>query len=207
MTFEQAAAIPQAGVIALQGIRDKGKIRPGQKILINGAGGGAGSLAVQLAKNSGAEVTGVDNTGKLDFMRSLGADHVIDYTREDFTRNREQYNFILDLIAYRSAFAYARALKPNGTYYAVGGSVATFLQFLLFGPWIRRNSGKKVRLLMVQRNRKDLEAITELCESGKVRLNIDRQYPLSEVPEALRYFGEERTKGKIVITVASDNKT
>ena len=207
MTFEQAAAIPQAGVIALQGIRDKGKIQPGQKVLINGAGGGAGSLAVQLAKNSGAEVTGVDNTGKLDFMRSLGADHVIDYTRENFTKNRKQYDFILDLIAYRSAFAYARALKPNGSYYAVGGSVATFLQFLLFGPWIRRSSGKKVRLLMVQRNRKDLETITELCESGKVILNIDRQYPLSEVPEALRYFGEERTKGKIVITVASANKT
>ena len=207
MTFEQAAAIPQAGVIALQGIRDKGKIRLGQKVLINGAGGGAGSLALQLAKNSGAEVTGVDNTGKLDFMRALGADYVIDYTREDFTKNRKQYDFILDLIAYRSAFAYARALKPNGSYYAVGGSVTTLLQFLLFGPWLRRSTGKKVRLLMVQRNRKDLEAITQLCESGKVRLNIDRQYPLSEVPEALRYFGEERTKGKIVITVASDNKT
>jgi NADPH:quinone reductase-like Zn-dependent oxidoreductase len=207
MTFEQAAAIPQAGVIALQGIRDKGNVQPGQKVLINGAGGGAGSLAVQLAKNSGAEVTGVDNTGKLDFMRSLGTDHVIDYTRENFTKNRKQYDFILDLIAYRSALAYARALKPNGSYYAVGGSVATFLQFLLFGPWIRRSSGKKVRLLMVQRNRKDLEAITELCASGKIKLNIDRRYPLSEVPEALRYFGEERTKGKIVITVASDNKT
>jgi NADPH:quinone reductase-like Zn-dependent oxidoreductase len=206
MTFELAAAIPQAGVIALQGIRDKAQLQPGQKVLINGAGGGAGSIAVQLAKNSGAEVTGVDNTGKLDFMRSLGVDHVIDYTREDFTRNRKQYDFILDLIAYRSSFAYARALKPNGSYYAVGGSVATFLQFLLLGPWIRRTSGKKIRLLAVQRNRKDLEAITELCESGKVRLNIDKQYLLREVPEALRYFGEERTKGKIVITVASDNK-
>jgi len=206
MTFEQAAAIPQAGVIALQGIRDKAQLQPGQKVLINGAGGGAGSIAVQLAKNSGAEVTGVDNTGKLDFMRSLGVDHVIDYTREDFTRNRKQYDFILDLIAYRSSFAYARALKPNGSYYAVGGSVATFLQFLLLGPWIRRTSGKKIRLLAVQRNRKDLEAITELCESGKVRLNIDKQYLLREVPEALRYFGEERTKGKIVITVASENK-
>jgi len=206
ITFEQAAAIPQAGVIALQGIRDKAQVQSGQKVLINGAGGGAGSLAVQLAKNSGAEVTGVDNTKKLDFMRSLGADHVIDYTREDFTKNRKQYDFILDLIAYRSAFAYARALKTNGSYYAVGGSVATFLQFLFFGPWIKRNSGKTVRLLMVQRNRKDLETITELFESGKVRLNIDRQYPLSEVPEALRYFGEERTKGKIVINVASNKQ-
>ena len=199
MTFEQAAAIPQAGVIALQGIRDKAQIQPGHKVLINGAGGGAGSFAVQLAKLYGAEVTGVDNTGKLDFVRSLGADHVIDYTRENFTKNRKGYDFILDLIAYRSAFAYARALKPNGSYYAVGGSIATFLQFLLFGPWIRRASGKRVGLLVVQRNRKDLETITELCVSGKIRTMIDKRYTLREVPEALRYFGEERTKGKVVI--------
>ena len=201
MTFEQAAAIPQAGVIALQGIRDKAQVQPGHKVLINGAGGGAGSFAVQLAKLYGAEVTGVDNTGKLDFVRSLGADHVIDYTRENFTQNRKQYDFILDLIAYRSAFAYARALKPQGSYYAVGGSLVTFLQFLLFGPWIRRASGKKVRLLVVQRNRKDLETITELCVSCKIRTMIDKRYTLREVPEALRYFGEERTKGKIVITM------
>ncbi len=201
MTFEEAAAIPQAGVIALQGIRDKGQIQPGQKVLINGAGGGAGMFAIQLAKLYGAEVTGVDNTGKLDFMRSLGADHVIDYTREDFTKNGKQYDFILDLIAYRSAFAYARALKPNGSYYAVGGSVATFLQFLLIGPWIRRASGKHVRVLAVQRNRKDLEYITELCKTRKIIPVIDKRYSLSEVPEALRYLGEGRAKGKVVITV------
>ncbi len=201
MTFEEAAAIPQAGVIALQGIRDKGQIQPGQKVLINGAGGGAGMFAIQLAKLYGAEVTGVDNTGKLDFMRSLGADHVIDYTREDFTKNGKQYDFILDLIAYRSAFAYARALKPNGSYYAVGGSVATFLQFLLIGPWIRRASGKHVRVLAVQRNRKDLEHITDLCKTGKIIPFIDKRYSLSEVPEALRYLGEGRAKGKVVITV------
>jgi len=201
MTFEEAAAIPQAGVIALQGIRDKGQIQPGQKVLINGAGGGAGMFAIQLAKLYGAEVTGVDNTGKLDFMRSVGADHVIDYTREDFTKNGKQYDFILDLIAYRSAFAYARALKPNGSYYAVGGSVATFLQFLLIGPWIRRASGKHVRVLAVQRNRKDLEHITDLCKTGKIIPFIDKRYSLSEVPEALRYLGEGRAKGKVVITV------
>jgi NADPH:quinone reductase-like Zn-dependent oxidoreductase len=201
LTFEQAAAIPQAGVIALQGIRDKAQLQPGQKVLINGAGGGAGSFAVQLAKLSGAEVTGVDNTGKLDFMHSLGADHVIDYTREDFTKNRKQYDLILDLIAYRSAFAYARALKTNGSYYAVGGSVATFLQFLLFGPWIRRISGKNVRLLVVQRNRKDLEYITELCVAGKVKLVIDKRYQLSQVPEALRDLGEGHARGKVVITL------
>ncbi len=201
MTFETAAAIPQAGVIALQGIRDKAQLQPGQKVLINGAGGGSGMFAIQLAKLYGAEVTGVDNTEKLDFMRSLGADHAIDYTREDFTRNGKQYDFILDLIAFRSAFAYARALKPNGSYYAVGGSVATFLQFLLFGPWIRRTSARNVRLLMVQRNRKDLEAITELCVSGKVVPVIDKVYSLSEVPDALRYLGEGHAKGKVVITV------
>ena len=201
MTFEEAAAIPQAGVIALQGIRDKGQIQPGQKVLINGAGGGAGSFAVQLAKLYGAEVTGVDNAEKLDFIRSLDADHVIDYTREDFTKNGKQYDFILDLIAYRSAFAYARALKPNGSYYAVGGSVATFLQFFLFGPWIKRNSGKRVRLLAVQRNRKDLEDITELCVARKVIPYIDKGYPLREVPEALQYLGAGHAKGKVVITV------
>jgi len=207
MTFEVASAIPQAGVIALQGIRDKGQVQPGQKVLINGAGGGAGMFAVQLAKLLGAEVTGVDNKEKLDFMRSLGADHVIDHTREDFTQSGRQYDLILDLVAYRSVFAYQRALKPNGTYYAVGGSVATILQIVLLGPWIRRATGKNIRLLAVQRNRKDLVAITELCETGKVVPAIDRQYPLSEVPEALRYLGEGHAKGKVVITVASYSKT
>src|ERR687893_1331054 len=125
MTFEQAAAIPQAAVIALQGIRDNGQVQPGQKVLINGAGGGAGTFAVQLAKLYGAEVTGVDNTGKLEFMRTLGADHVIDYTREDFTRTGKQYDLILDVVAHRSVLAYKRALKSTGTYFFVGGSVAT----------------------------------------------------------------------------------
>jgi len=202
MTFEEAAAIPQARVIALQGIRDKGQVQPGQSVLINGAGGGAGSFAVQLAKYYGAEVTGVDNTGKLDFMRSLGADHVIDYSREDFTKNGKQYDLILDLVAHRSVFAYPRALKPNGSYFAVGGSVAKFFPILLLGPWIRRTTSRKIRILAVQRNRKDLVSITELCEAGKVVPLIDRRYPLSEVPEALRYLGEGHAKGKIVITVA-----
>ena len=207
MTFEVAAAIPQAGVIALQGIRDKGRVQPGQKVLINGAGGGAGTFAIQFAKSYGAEVTGVDNTGKLDFMRSLGADHVIDYTREDFTRNGKQYDLILDLIAHRSAFAYARALKPNGSYYAVGGSVATFIQILLAGPWIRRTMGRNVHVLVVQRNREDLVFMAELCEAGKIVPVIDKQYPLSEVPEALRYLGEGRARGKLVITLESNAKT
>ncbi len=207
LTFEQAAAIPQAGVIALQGLRDKGQIQPGQSILINGAGGGAGSFAIQLAKFYGADVTGVDNPGKLDFMRSLGANHVIDYTQEDFTNNGTQYDLILDLIAHRSAFAYARALRPNGRYFAVGGSVVTLFQIVLLGPWIRRTTGRNIHILAVQRNRKDLEWITALCEAGTIVPPIDQRYPLSEVPEALRYLGEGRAKGKIVITLEHASKT
>jgi NADPH:quinone reductase-like Zn-dependent oxidoreductase len=201
MTFEEAAAIPQSGVIALQGIRDKGRVQPGQKVLINGGGGGSGAFAIQLAKMYGAEVTGVDNTGKLEFMRSLGADHVIDYSREDFTRNGKQYDLILDPITYRSVFDYQRALKPNGRYFAIGGPVATFLEILFFSPWIRMAASKDLRVLAVQRNRKNLETITALCESGKVIPVIDKRYPLSQVPEALRYLGENYVKGKLVITV------
>ena len=207
LTFEEAAAIPQAGVIALQGIREKGQVKPGQKVLINGAGGSAGSFAIQLAKLYGAEVTGVDNAGKLDFIRSLGADHVIDYTRDDFTRNGKHYDLILDLIAHRSIFAYKRALRPNGTYFFVGGSVAVLFQILLLGPWIKRTAAKNIRLLAVPQNRKDLIAITELCQAGKIVPVIDKRFPLNEVPEALRYVGEGYAKGKVVITVASNSKT
>ena len=202
MTFEGAAAIPQAAFIALQGIRDKGQVQPGQKVLINGAGGGTGTFAIQLAKLAGAEVTGVDNTEKLDFMRSLGADHVIDYTKEDFTKNGQQYDLILDVIAYhRSVFAYQRALAPNGSYFMAGGSVATIFQMLILGPLIRRTTGKKISLLVVQTDSKDLVYITELIESGKVKLVIDKRYSLSETAEALRYLGEGHAKGKVVITV------
>src|SRR5215213_2403785 len=201
LTFEEAAAIPQAAVIALQGIRDKGQVQTGQKVLISGAGGGAGTFAVQLAKLYGAEVTGVDNTGKLDFMRSLGADHVIDYTREDFTKNGKQYDLILDVVAHRSVFAYERALKSSGRYFLTGGSVATIFQILLLGPLIRGTTGKNMRILAVQPNLKDMVHITELYEAGKVIPVIDKTYPLSEVPEALRYLGEGRVRGKVVITV------
>lgn len=206
LTFEQAAAIPQAGVIALQGIRERGQVQPGQKVLINGAGGSAGSFAVQLAKLGGAEVTGVDNTHKLEFMRSLGADHVIDHTQEDFTTNGKQYDLILDLVAYHPVFAYRRALRPQGTYFFVGGSVAVLFQVLLLGPLIGKTTGKKIRLLAVPQNRKDLMAITALCEAGQIVPVIDRQYPFSEVPEAFRYVGEGRAKGKVVITLASNRE-
>ena len=205
MTFEEAAAIPQAAVIALQGVRDKGQVKPGQMVLINGAGGGAGTFAVQLAKLYGAEVTGVDNTGKLDFMSSLGADHVIDYAREDFTKNGKQYDLILDVVAHRSVFTYERALRPNGSYFFVGGSVATLFQIFFLGPWIRRTAGKTIRVLAVRPNLKDMVYVTELCEAGKVIPVIDRRYPLSEVPEAIRYLGEGRVKGKVVIMVEDNN--
>jgi NADPH:quinone reductase-like Zn-dependent oxidoreductase len=199
LTFEQAAAIPQAGVIALRGICKEGDVRPGDRVLINGAGGAAGSFAVQLAKLRGAEVTGVDHTDKLDFLRSLGADHVVDYTREDFTRNRNQYHLILDVIAHRSVFAHARALLPGGTCFVVGGAVTVLLQTLILGPFIRKAAGRGIRVLVVPQNREDLVSITELCEAGKVVPVIDRRYPLSEVPEALRYVAEGRQKGKVVI--------
>ena len=201
MTFEQAAAIPQAAVIALQGIRDKGHVQPGQKVLINGAGGGAGTFAVQLAKMYGAEVTGVDNTGKLGFMRSLGADHVIDYTHADFTRNGKQYDLILDIVAHRSVFAYKRALRPNGSYFLAGGSVAIILQVLLLGPWISMIESKKMRVLAVRPNTEDVDFMKDLIEAGKVMPAIDKTYPLSEVPEAIGYVGEGHARGKVVISV------
>jgi len=204
MTFDEAAAIPQGGVIALNGIREKGGVQPGQKVLINGAGGSAGTFAVQLAKLYGAEVTGVDNTGKLDFLRSLGANHVVDYTREDFTKAGKEYDLILDLIAHRSVFSYTRALKPGGTYFLVGGYVSTIFQVLLIGPWIKRSTDKNIRMLAVPQNRKDLLAITELWEVGKVHPVIDRQYPFDEIPEAMRYVGEGHAKGKVVIKVVDE---
>lgn len=205
LTFEQAAAIPQAGVIALQGIRDKGQVQPGQKVLINGAGGG-GTFAVQLAKYYGAEVTAVDNSGKLEFLRSLGADHVVDYTREDFTRTGKQYDLIIDLVAQRSVFSLPRALKPHGKYYFVGGSVARLFQVLLIGPWLGGNAGKKIRLLAVQPNTKDLLSIAELCEAGKILPVIDQRFALSEVPQALKYLGEGHTRGKILIVMNGHDK-
>ena len=202
LTFAQAAAIPQAGVIAWRGIREKGQVQPGQKVLINGAGGSAGSFAIQLAKLGGAEVTGVDGPDKLDFMRSLGADHVIDYTKADFTASGKEYDLILDMIAHRSVFALPRALRPNGTYYVTGGAVGVIFQTLLLGGLIKRTRGKNIRMLVVPQNRADLMSITALCAAGEISPVIDRQYPLREVPEAMRYVADGHAKGKVVITVA-----
>ena len=201
MSYEQAAALPQAGAIALQGIQDKAGVRPGRQVLVNGAGGGAGMYAIQLAKLGGAEVTGVDNAEKLEFMRSLGADHVIDYTREDFTVTGRAYDVILDLAAHRSAFAYRGSLAHGGRYLYVGGSVGTLLQVLLLGPVLGRAEGKKIRLLAVRLGVQHLAPIVELCQAGKIAVVIDRRYPLSQVPEALRYLGEGHAKGKVVVIV------
>jgi NADPH:quinone reductase-like Zn-dependent oxidoreductase len=201
MTYEEAAALPQAGVIALQGIQARGNVEPGQKVLINGAGGGSGSFAIQLAKLRGAEVTGVDNAEKLEFMRSLGADHVIDYTREDFTANGRRYDLILDLAGYRKPSAYARSLAPGGRYLLVGGAMSTLLRVLLFGPLTGRGEGKRIRVLAVRLGAQHVTPLVELCRAGQVRIVIDRRFRLDEVPEALRYLGEGHAKGKVVVTV------
>jgi NADPH:quinone reductase-like Zn-dependent oxidoreductase len=201
MSYDEAAALPQAGAIALQGIDEKGQAQAGQKVLINGAGGGSGMYAVQLAKLRGAEITGVDNAEKLDFMLSLGADHVIDYRRENFTSNGLAYDLILDVAGYRSALAYKRSLAPGGRYLYVGGSVSTLLQALVIGPLIGRAESKKIRLLPVRLGAKHLAPLIELCQAGTITTFIDRRYRLSEVPEALRYLGEGHAKGKVVITV------
>jgi len=200
MSFEQAAAVPQAGVLALQGLRDKRQIQPGQKVLINGAGGGAGTFAVQIAKSFGVKVTGVDSTRKLDMMRSIGADHVIDYTKEDFTKNGQRYDLILDFAAYHSIFDYKRALDPKGIYVVVGGSTARILQILFLGPLISMTGSKKMGILAHEPN-KDLDFMKELFEAGKVVPVIDKICPLREVPEALRYFGKGHARGKVVVTL------
>jgi NADPH:quinone reductase-like Zn-dependent oxidoreductase len=206
MTFEEAAAVPQAAVMALQGLRNKGQIQPGQKVLINGAGGGVGTFAVQIAKSFEAEVTGVDSTRKLDMLRSIGANQVIDYTQEDFTKNGQRYDLILDVAAYHSIFDYKRALSPKGIYVMVGGSSARIFQTIFLGPLISMTGSKKLGILAHKPN-KSLDFMKELFEAGKVVPVIARRYPLSEVPEALRYFGKGHAKGKVVITVDHNNKT
>lgn len=200
MTFEQAAAIPQAAMLALQGLRDVGRIQPGQTLLINGAGGGVGTFAIQIARQYGAEITAVDSAPKLDMLRSMGARRVIDYAREDFTRSAQRYDLILDVKTSRSIFDCARALSPNGVYVTVGGSMPRLFQGLLWWPWIAMTSSKRIRILALKPNQ-GLAYINELFESGSVVPVIDRSYKLSEVPEAFRHFGEGQHKGKVVITV------
>jgi NADPH:quinone reductase-like Zn-dependent oxidoreductase len=200
LTFEEAATVPQASLVALQGLRDWGQIQPGRKVLINGASGGIGTFAVQIAKAFGAEVTGVCSTRNVDMIRSIGADQVIDYTQEDFTQSGQRYDLILDIKAYRSILDYKRALSPNGFYVLAGGSIARILQASMTG-------GKRMTNFSVKANQKDLAFMKELLEAGKVVPVIDRRYTLSEVAEAVRYYGEGHAKGKVAITVEHKNKT
>jgi len=201
LTFEEAAAVPQAAVLALQGLRYNGGIQPGQKILINGAGGGVGTFGVQIAKLSGAEVTAVDSTEKLGMLRMLGADHVVDYTKEDFTKNGKRYDLILDVVTNRSIFDYKGALTREGIFVMIGGSLPGIFQIMIIGPLISMTGSKKIGILVHKPNTKDLDFLSELFDTGKVKPVIDKCFPLSEVPEAFRYYGEGHTKGKIVITV------
>jgi NADPH:quinone reductase-like Zn-dependent oxidoreductase len=198
LTFAEASTIPQAGAIALQGTH---RAQAGDRVLINGAGGGSGSFAIQLAKRCGTHVTGVDNVEKLDFMRSVGADDVIDYRRDDFTRPEQPYDLILDLAAHRSVFAYRRALTPGGAYQCVGGSVPTLLRVLTVGWAIGRLTRRRIGVLAVKEGPAYFEPLAALCVTGGVRIHIDRVFALDDVPAALAQVGEGRALGKVVVEV------
>jgi NADPH:quinone reductase-like Zn-dependent oxidoreductase len=211
LTFEQAAGVPVAGFTALQGLRDKGKVQPGQKVLINGASGGVGTFAVQIAKSLGAEVTGVCSTRNLELVRSLGADHVIDYTKEDFTKGNEHYDVILDNVGTQPLSGFRSVLKPNGICVMIGGGgpnegkwvgpMARPIKAMLISPFISQKMG----MMMADGNKDDLNILADLMQSGKVTPVIDRTYPLSEIREAIRYLETGRARGKVIITVAQGN--
>jgi NADPH:quinone reductase-like Zn-dependent oxidoreductase len=200
MSFEEAAAIPQAAMLAVQGLIDKGKIARGQKVLINGAGGGVGSFAVQIAKLYGVEITGVDSTAKLSMLQSIGFDHVIDYTKEDFTKNGQCYDLILDVKTNRSMFDYTRALCSNGIYVTVGGSIVRLFLAFISGPFISMFTKKHIRIVALKTN-KDLLFMNELYEAGKIKPVIDGPFKLNGFIEAFRLFGKSAHKGKVVITM------
>lgn len=209
ISFETAAAVPLAGLTALQGLRDKGQIQPGQKVLINGASGGVGTLAVQIAKSFGAEVTGVCSTRNLDIVRSIGADHVIDYTQEDFTTNGQQVDLIFCAVGNRSISDYKRALKPQGVCVIAGFTTLRLMfEHLILGPRRSKADGQRVGMMgTVRPNQEDLTVVKELLEAGKVVPVIDRCYPLSETAEAIRYLEAGHAKGKVVITVHQTEKS
>lgn len=196
LSFAEASTIPQAGSIALQGTADAGQ---GSRVLINGAGGGSGVLAIQLAKRAGAHVTGVDNAGKLEFMKSVGADEVIDYEARDFTHTDRPYDLILDLVAHRSVFAYQRALAPGGRYQWVGGTVRSLLRVATIGALVGRLTSRRTGLLIVKSGRSHFVPVADLCVAGEISMHIDRTFGLDEVPEALAYVGADRALGKVVI--------
>ncbi|HET9900692.1 MAG TPA: NAD(P)-dependent alcohol dehydrogenase [Actinomycetes bacterium] len=199
LSFAEASTIPQAGAIALQGTRGA---LAGSRVLINGAGGGSGSFAIQLAKRLGAHVTGVDNVAKQDFMRCLGADDSIDYRRIDFTATIQPYDLILDLVAHRSVSAYRRALAPGGTYRCVGGSVRSLLRVLVVGAVVGRFSGRSIGVLAVKEGPAHFEPVADLCVAGDVSIHIDRTFALDEVPAALARVGEGRALGKVVVDMS-----
>jgi NADPH:quinone reductase-like Zn-dependent oxidoreductase len=206
LTFEEAAAVPAAAITALQGLRDQGQIQSGQKVLINGASGGIGTFAVQIAKYFGAEVTGVCSTKNLELVKSLGADKVIDYTQEDVTQNGQRYDLIIDIVGNPSVYKryYKRSLSPEGICVIIAG---TFFLSLFLGPWMSMTGSNKIGTFMAIANKKDLVFMKELLEAGKVVPVIDRSYTLSEVPEAIRYYEKGHAQGKVVITVEHNNKT
>src|SRR5712692_2392070 len=206
-SFEECAAVPIAGLTALQALRDKGRIQSGQKVLINGAGGGVGTFAVQIAKSFGAEVTAVTNTENLDMVRSLGADHIIDYTKDDYTRNGELYDLICDIAATHGFSDYKRSLTPGGTFVLVGFKDKIILRLLYF-TLLRRllSRGRKFRFFIAKINQKDLNLLRELMEAGKITPVIDRRYRLSETPQAIKYLGEGKERGKIVINISDDQQ-
>jgi NADPH:quinone reductase-like Zn-dependent oxidoreductase len=201
LSFEEAASVPMAGVTALQSLRDKGKIQIGQKVLINGASGGVGTFAVQIAKAFGAEVTGVCSTRNLDILQSIGADYCLDYTKEEFSQNKTRYDLILGVNGHQPISTYKRTLKPNGIFVHVGGSGAQMFQAMIQGPWVSMTGKKKVGTFLQRANQKDLVFMKKLIEDGKVKPVIDRSYMLNELPEAFKYFADGHAQGKVVITV------
>lgn len=200
LSFVEASTIPQAGAIALQGVEGAG---PGTRVLINGAGGGSGTFAIQLAKRLGAHVTGVDNAGKLDFMRTVGADEVVDYRSEDFV-DRQPFDLILDLVAHRSVFAYRRALAPGGRYRCVGGSVRALVRILTIGSLVSRLTGRRMGVLAVKMGPDHFEPLADLCMAGDVRVHVDRTFTLEEAPAALAHVGEGLALGKVVVTPTAE---
>ncbi len=203
LTFEEAATFPQAAILALQGLQRAEQIRPGSRVLVNGASGNVGPFAVQIAKAFGAHVTGVCSTAKMDMVRGLGADEVIDYTREDYTRRGQRYDWIVDVAGNRSILECRRALKPGGVYVMVGGPTSRILGALLLGPLISLAGSRRMGLMLWWKvfKKEDVVLLKELIEAGKISPVIDRRYPLADVPEALRYLQGGRAQGKVVITV------
>jgi len=203
LSFEAAAAVPVAAMTALQGLRDKGRIRAGQKVLIVGASGGVGTFAVQIAKAMGAEVTAVCSTRNVDMARSIGADHIINYAKVDFIQNGQRYDLIFAINGNHPLSSYQRALNPRGIYVCAGGTLAQIFQAMLLGPLMSRKNGKKMGFMGLARpNRKDLIYMAELLEAGKVIPVIEKCYPLDEVPEAIRYVAEGHARGKVVIQIS-----